>query len=156
MTQEESVMMWKMELEHFKPEFASKEVKKLYKTLDKVITNAVIAYEDFTNDMIDELTTLLIENTNNEVVLDKAEQVDTICKRLNDKYEEKYNKRESLAGDKELSDSNTEIQNEPRLCEPEYTDEESRGNTEETSQGGISGIQDIKEGPKCSRGISIY
>lgn len=157
MTQEESVMMWKMELEHFKPEFASKEVKKLYKTLDKVITDAVITYEDFTNDMIDELTTLLIENTNNNVELDRAEQVDTICKRLNDKYEEKYNERESLAGDTELPTDSVEVQDEPRVCESECTNEESIGDTEEASQGGILRVQDIKrEGPKCSRGVPIY
>lgn len=130
MTQEESVTMWKIELENFKPEFASKEVKKLYKTLDKVITEGIITYENFTNDMIDELTTLLIETTNTDKVATRAEQVDIICKRLNDKYEKKYNERESVAGDKELPTDTVEVQDESRVCESECADEESTGDIE--------------------------
>ena len=60
MTHEESLMMWKIELDNFNKlgtDNASKDIKKLYEVLDKVITAGTITYEDFTKDMIDELTT---------------------------------------------------------------------------------------------------
>ena len=55
MTIEESQMMWKIELDNFEQhkELASKEMKKLYSAVNKVITEGIITYEDFTNDMID-------------------------------------------------------------------------------------------------------
>lgn len=130
MTQEESMMMWKLELNNFKPEMHSKEVKGLYKILDKVIPEGIITYEDFTNDMIDELTTLTVENGKADVEPDRAEQVNTLCKRLTEKYEEKYNQRESVAGDTELPTDSAEVQDEPGVCESECTDEESTGDTE--------------------------
>lgn len=130
MTQEESMMMWKLELENFKPEMHSKEVKKLYKILDKVIPEGIVTYEDFTNDMIDELTTLTIENGKDSTEPDRAEQVNTLCKRLTEKYEEKYNQRESIAGNTELPTDNTEVQDGLGVCESECTNEESTGDTE--------------------------
>lgn len=133
MTKEESQMMWKIELDNFEQhkELASKEMKKLYSTVDKVITEGIITYEDFTNDMIDELTTSIVEQGKNNTEMNRATEVDNICKRLTEKYEEKYKNRESLAGDSELSADNTQVQDELGICESECTNVESRGNIEE-------------------------
>lgn len=133
MTIEESQMMWKIELDNFEQhkELASKEMKKLYSAVDKVITEGIITYEDFTNDMIDELTTSIVEQGKNNTEVNRATEVDNICKRLAAKYEEKYKNRESLAGNSELSTDNTQVQDESGICEPECTNVESRGNIEE-------------------------
>lgn len=133
MTIEESQMMWKIELDNFEQhkELASKEMKKLYSAVDKVITEGIITYEDFTNDMIDELTTSIVEQGKNNTEVNRAAEVDNICKRLAAKYEEKYKNRESLAGNSELSTDNTQVQDESGVCEPECTNVESRGNIEE-------------------------
>lgn len=135
MTIEESQMMWKIELDNFEQhkELASKEMKKLYSAVDKVITEGIITYEDFTNDMIDELTTSIVEQGKNNTEVNRATEVDNICKRLAAKYEEKYKNRESLAGNSELSTDNTQVQDESGVCEPECTNVESRGNIEETN-----------------------
>ena len=82
MTHEESLMMWKIELDNFNKlgtDKASKDIKKLYEVLDKVITAGTITYEDFTKDMIDELTTLMVEAGKEGKELDRATEVDTIC-----------------------------------------------------------------------------
>lgn len=133
MTIEESQMLWKIELDNFEQhkELASKEMKKLYSAVDKVITEGIITYEDFTNDMIDELTTSIVEQGKNNTEVNRATEVDNICKRLAAKYEEKYKNRESLAGNSELSTDNTQVQDESGVCEPECTNVESRGNIEE-------------------------
>lgn len=133
MTIEESQMMWKIELDNFEQhkELASKEMKKLYSAVNKVITEGIITYEDFTNDMIDELTTSIVEQGKNNTEVNRATEVDNICKRLAAKYEEKYKNRESLAGNSELSTDNTQVQDESGICEPECPNVESRGNIEE-------------------------
>lgn len=134
MTHEESLMMWKIELDNFNKlgtDKASKDIKKLYEVLDKVITAGTITYEDFTKDMIDELTTLMVEAGKEGKELDRATEVDTICKRLTEKYEAKYNEGEFVEGDPELSTDNSQIQDESGVCEPECASEESRGNTTE-------------------------
>lgn len=133
MTIEESQMMWKIELDNFEQhkELASKEMKKLYSAVDKVITEGIITYEDFTNDMIDELTTSIVEQGKNNTEVNRATEVDNICKRLAAKYEEKYKNRESLAGNSELSTDNTQVQDESGICEPKCTNVESIGNIEE-------------------------
>jgi hypothetical protein len=125
--------MWKIELDNFEQhkELASKEMKKLYSAVNKVITEGIITYEDFTNDMIDELTTSIVEQGKNNTEVNRATEVDNICKRLAAKYEEKYKNRESLAGNSELSTDNTQVQDESGVCEPECPNVESRGNIEE-------------------------
>lgn len=134
MTHEESLMMWKIELDNFNKlgtDKASKDIKKLYEVLDKVITAGTITYEDFTKDMIDELTTLMVEAGKEGKELDRATEVDNICKRLTEKYEAKYNEGESVEGDPELSTDNSQIQDESGVCESECASEESRGDTPE-------------------------
>lgn len=134
MTHEESLMMWKIELDNFNKsgiDKASKDIKKLYEVLDKVITTGTITYEDFTKDMIDELTTLMVEAGKEGKEIDRATEVDTICKRLTEKYETKYNERESGTGTTELSTDNTEVSDTEELHESECVSEESvRDNTE--------------------------
>ena len=81
--------------------------------------------------MIDELTTSIVEQGKNNTEVNRATEVDNICKRLAAKYEEKYKNRESLAGNSELSTDNTQVQDESGICEPECPNVESRGNIEE-------------------------
>ena len=134
MTHEESLMMWKIELDNFNKlgtDKASKDIKKLYEVLDKVITAGTITYEDFTKDMIDELTTLMVEAGKEGKELDRATEVDTICKRLTEKYEAKHKEGKSGAGDTELSADNTEVSDNEELLESECTDEESNGDSTE-------------------------
>ncbi len=127
MTKEESLMMWKLELDNFNKhiEHASNPMKKLYKVLDKVINEGIITYEDFTNDIIDELTTVTIENSKTEENKDRATEIDAICKRLTEKYESKYTERESGAGDTELQGDSSEVPDTEELQESECASEES-------------------------------
>lgn len=64
MTIEESKMMWKLEVENNKPLYGSfsKEMKRLYNKVDELINEGVITYEDFTNDVIDSITTTIVDN----------------------------------------------------------------------------------------------
>lgn len=112
MTQEESLMMWKLEMENFNKNIglASKDMKKMYSILDTVINEGIVTYEDFTNDMIDELTTLMVEEgKSGNGQKDRATEIDIICKRLTEKYEAKHKEGKSGAGDTELSADNTDI-----------------------------------------------
>lgn len=86
MTHEESLMMWKLEMENFNKNIglASKDMKKMYSILDTVINEGIVTYEDFTNDMIDELTTLMVEEgKSGNGQKDRATEIDIICKRFN-------------------------------------------------------------------------
>lgn len=129
MTHEESLMMWKLEKDSFDKNeaMASKDMKKLYKILDKVIVENVVTYEDFTNDMIEELKSI----TKDETGKDRGFEVDEICKRLTKKYETKYNERESGSGDRELSADNTEVSDTKELHESECVSKECNDNSSE-------------------------
>lgn len=134
MTHEESLMMWKLEMENFNKNIgmASKDMKKMYKILDTVITEGIITYENFTNDMIDELTTLMVEEGKaGKDPKDRSTEVDIICKRLAEKYETKYNERESGTGTTELSTDNTEVSDAEELHESECVSEECNGDSSE-------------------------
>lgn len=120
MTIEESKAMWGIEKSNIDQVNFTKGMKKLYKVLDKVIEEGVITYEDFTNDTIDELTTLMVEEGKGEIdANDRAGQVDLMCERLVKKYEEKYNARESGEGATELSIDSAEVQDSSRVFESE-------------------------------------
>lgn len=134
MTHEESLMMWKLEMENFDKNIslASKDMKKMYKVLDTKIKDGSITYEDFTNDMIDELTNLMIEEGKaGSEPKNRTEEVDIICKRLTEKYEGKHNKGESRTGDAELPTDSTEVSDTEELHEPKCTTEESVGDSTE-------------------------
>lgn len=90
MTIEESKMMWKLEVESNKPLYSSfsKEMKRLYNKVDELINEGVITYEDFTNDVIDSITTTIVDNGKNNAEPSRADQVNAMCDMLFKKYEE--------------------------------------------------------------------
>lgn len=123
MTIEESKMMWKLEVENIKPLYGSfsKEMKRLYNKVDELINEGVITYEDFTNDVIDSITTTIVDNGKSNATPSRADQVDAMCNMLFKKYEE-YKKVEHTGGDREVLADNTELSDETGLCESECTD----------------------------------
>ena len=123
MTIEESKMMWKLEVENNKPLYGSfsKEMKRLYNKVDELINEGVITYEDFTNDVIDSITTTIVDNGKSSAEPSRADQVNAMCDMLFKKYEE-YKKVEHTGGDREVLVDNTELSNKTRLCESECTD----------------------------------
>lgn len=123
MTIEESKMMWKLEVENNKPLYGSfsKEMKRLYNKVDELINEGVITYEDFTNDVIDSITTTIVDNGKSNTEPSRADQVNAMCDMLFKKYEE-YKKVEHTGGDREVLADNTELSDETRLCESECTD----------------------------------
>lgn len=126
MTIEESKAMWNIEKSNVDQVNFTKGMKDLYKAVDKVIENGIITYEDFTNDTIDELTTLMVQEGKGEIdTADKVEQIDLMCKRLTKRYEEKYNARELGTGITELSTDSAEVSDPEKLHESECITEES-------------------------------
>lgn len=123
MTIEESKIMWKLEVENNKPRYGSfsKEMKRLYNKVDELINEGVITYEDFTNDVIDSITTTIVDNGKSNAEPSRADQVNAMCDMLFKKYEE-YKKVEHTGGDREVLADNTELSNKTRLCESECTD----------------------------------
>ena len=122
MTIEESKMMWKLEVENNKPLYGSfsKEMKRLYNKVEELINEGVITYEDFTNDVIDSITTTIVDNGKSNAEPSRADQVNAMCDMLFKKYEE-YKKVEHTGGDREVLADNTELSNKTRLCESECT-----------------------------------
>lgn len=122
MTIEESKMMWKLEVENNKPLYGSfsNEMKRLYNKVDELINEGVITYEDFTNDVIDSITTTIVDNGKSNATPSRADQVNAMCDMLFKKYEE-YKKVEHTGGDREVLADNTELSNKTRLCESECT-----------------------------------
>jgi hypothetical protein len=122
MTIEESKMMWKLEVENNKPLYGSfsKEMKRLYNKVDELINEGIITYEDFTNDVIDSITTTIVDNGKSNATPSRADQVNAMCDMLFKKYEE-YKKVEHTGGDREVLADNTELSNKTRLCESECT-----------------------------------
>lgn len=120
MTIEESKMMWKLEVESNRPLYDSfsKEMKRLYNKVDELINEGVITYEDFTNDVIDSITTTIVDNGKSNAEPSRADQVNAMCDMLFKKYEE-YKKVEHTGGDREVLADNTELSNKTRLCESE-------------------------------------
>lgn len=123
MTIEESKMMWKLEVENNKPLYGSfsKEMKRLYNKVDELINEGVITYEDFTNDVIDSITTTIVDNGKSNAEPSRADQVNAMCDMLFKKYEE-YKKVEHTGEDREVLADNTELSNKTRLCESECAD----------------------------------
>lgn len=123
MTIEESKIMWKLEVENNKPLYDSfsKEMKRLYNKVDELINEGVITYEDFTNDVIDSITTTIVDNGKSNAEPSRADQVNAMCDMLFKKYEE-YKKVEHTGGDREVLADNTELSDETGLCESECTD----------------------------------
>lgn len=108
MTIEESKIMWELEKSNTDTRFFSKSMKKFYERVDKLINDGVITYEDFTNDLLDELTSNIVSNGKNGVNPDRVNQVETMCTNLLKKYEE-YTKVESKERDSGVSVDNTKV-----------------------------------------------
>lgn len=110
MTIEESKIMWKIEQENIKPQFSilPKELKKLYIKVDKLISDGIITYEDFTNDTLDAITTNIVDNGKGGTEPSREDQVRVICNSLLKKYEE-YTKAESKETDTGVLVDNTEV-----------------------------------------------
>ena len=110
-------------VENNKPLYSSfsKEMKRLYNKVDELINEGVITYEDFTNDVIDSITTTIVDNGKSNAEPSRADQVNAMCDMLFKKYEE-YKKVEHTGGDREVLADNTELSNKTRLCESECTD----------------------------------
>ena len=118
--------MWNIEKSNVDQVNFTKGMKAWYKAVDKVIENGIITYEDFTNDTIDELTTLMVQEGKGEIdTVDRVEQIDLMCKRLTKRYEEKYNARELGTGITELSTDSAEVSDPEKLHESECITEES-------------------------------
>lgn len=124
MTIEESKIMWKLEMENNKPLYDSfsNEMKQLYNKVDELINEGIITYEDFTNDVIDSITTTIVDNGKSNATPSRADQVNAMCNMLFKKYEE-YKKVEHTGGDREVLADNTELSGETGLCESECTNE---------------------------------
>lgn len=133
MTHEESKTMWKLEQKNSRPEMFTKSMKKLYSLVDKCIEEDVIRYSDFTSDMLDELTTAVVNNGKNDtdVAIDRVEQINQICDKLAEKYEQKYNTRESGVGVTDVHVDSAEVQDIEGLCESECASTESTDNSTE-------------------------
>lgn len=117
-------MMWKLEVENNKPLYSSfsKEMKRLYNKVDELINEGVITYEDFTNDVIDSITTTIVDNGKNNAEPSRADQVNAMCDMLFKKYEE-YKKVEHTGGDREVLVDNIELSDETQLRESERANE---------------------------------
>lgn len=110
MTIEESKMMWKLEVENNKPLYSS------------FSNEGVITYEDFTNDVIDSITTTIVDNGKSNAEPSRADQVNAMCDMLFKKYEE-YKKVEHTGGDREVLVDNIELSDETQLRESERANE---------------------------------
>ena len=124
MTIEESKMMWKLEMENNKPLYGSfsNEMKQLYSKVDELINEGIITYEDFTNDVIDSITTTIVDNGKSNATPSRADQINAMCNMLFKKYEE-YKKVEHTGGDREVLVDNIELSDETQLRESERANE---------------------------------
>lgn len=94
----------------------------LYNKVDELINEGVITYEDFTNDVIDSITTTIVDNGKNNAEPSRADQVNAMCDMLFKKYEE-YKKVEHTGGDREVLVDNIELSDETQLRESERANE---------------------------------
>lgn len=121
MTKEESIAMWKVEKEHTNKNLLTKKMSKLFDLTEELIMNGDLMYDQFSGDMLDEVTTTIIEGSKNETNLDRAAQIDLICERLYEKYTKQYNNSESREGDNGILVDNTEVSDESGVCTSEDT-----------------------------------
>lgn len=86
MTIEESKVMWQLEKEHTDYAKLTDEMKQLYDIVDKLINDGKITYEDFTSDVLDAMTTNIVNNGKENKNPDRHEQVKAMCLDLIQKY----------------------------------------------------------------------
>lgn len=95
MTVEESISMWNIEKDNINHNILSKKMLKLYNVVDKYISKGLLLYDEFTKDTIN----MAVNMVDNDVNTNRLEQIDTMCSKLINKYEDKYKDRESVEGD---------------------------------------------------------
>lgn len=61
MTKEESIAMWKVEKAHTDKNLLTKKMNKLFDLVEELIMNGDLMYDQFSGDMLDEVTTTIIE-----------------------------------------------------------------------------------------------
>lgn len=131
MTHEESMTMWEMERSSMNPDLLSETMKKLFDKVEVLIKEGKLMYDQFSGDMLDAVTTMIIDNSKTETELDRAGQVDYLCKKLYEKYTEQYNDSEPGEGDNEVSVDSIEVSDESGVCESEDTSNTSVEHTVE-------------------------
>ena len=110
MTKEESIAMWNIEKNSVDSSTFTKKMKKLFSKVEELIMSGELMYDQFSGDMLDAVTDMIIENTNKETTLDRADQIDYLCDKLYEKYTQQYNNSESRKGDSVVSGDTTEVQ----------------------------------------------
>lgn len=130
MTKEESIAMWKVEKAHTDKNLLTKKMNKLFDLVEELIMNGDLMYDQFSGDMLDEVTTTIIENGKNETNLDRAAQIDLICERLYEKYTKQHNNSESGEGDNGVLADNTEVSDESGVCTSDDTSIEHTTNVD--------------------------
>lgn len=121
MTKEESINLWKLEKEASNTAVFTDGMKKLWDKVDELINNGDLMYDQFTSDIIDELTTIIVDKTKEGTELDRTEQINCMCNKLYEKYTEQHNNTESGEGDPGVLADTVEVQDESGVCEPEDT-----------------------------------
>ena len=110
MTKEESIAMWKVEKAHTDKNLLTKKMNKLFDLVEELIMNGDLMYDQFSGDMLDAVTDMIIDNTNKGATLDRADQIDYLCDKLYEKYTQQYNNSESRKGDSVVLEDTTKVQ----------------------------------------------
>ena len=131
MTKEESIAMWNIEKSNTDSSILPKKMKKLFNKVEELILSGELMYDQFSGDMLDAVTDMIIENTNKETTLDRADQIDYLCDKLYEKYTQQYNNSESGEGDNGVLADNTEVSDESGVCTSEDTSDTSIEHTTE-------------------------
>lgn len=110
MTKEESIAMWNIEKSNTDSSILPKKMKKLFNKVEELILSGELMYDQFSGDMLDAVTDMIIDNTNKGTTLDRAGQIDYLCDKLYEKYTQQYNNSESGKGDSVVSEDTTKVQ----------------------------------------------
>lgn len=76
MTKEESITMWNIEKNSADSSTFTKKMKKLFSKVEELIMSGELMYDQFSGDMLDAVTDMIIDNTNKGATLDRADQID--------------------------------------------------------------------------------
>lgn len=87
-----------------------KKMKKPFNKVEELILSGELMYDQFSGDMLDAVTDMIIDNTNKGATLDRADQIDYLCDKLYEKYTQQYNNSESGKGDSVVSEDTTKVQ----------------------------------------------
>lgn len=110
MTKEESIAMWNIEKNSADSSTFTKKMKKLFSKVEELIMSGELMYDQFSGDMLDAVTDMIIDNTNKGATLDRADQIDYLCDKLYEKYTQQYNNSESRKGDSVVLEDTTKVQ----------------------------------------------